>query len=100
MRNENIAGIAIFTTEALVKKKVSETRAKRLLRQCEKYQYSTVQKAHLKRHIQISRTEGQNQKCEERKLKLVLSLTELSAGERQKVETNSQRERSHLLERI
>ena len=97
---ENSAGIAIFTTEALVKEKVSETRAKRLLRQCEKYQYSTVQKAHLKRHIQISRTEGQNQKCEERKLKLVLSLTELSAGERQKVETNSQRERSHLLERI
>ena len=40
---ENSAGIAIFTTEALVKEKVSETRAKRLLHQCEKCQYSTVQ---------------------------------------------------------
>ena len=49
---ENSAGIAIFTTEALVKEKVSETRAKRLLHQCEKCQYSTVQKAHLRRHIQ------------------------------------------------
>ena len=47
---ENSAGIAIFTTEALVKEKVSETRAKRLLHQCEKCQYSTVQKVHLKRH--------------------------------------------------
>ena len=35
-----------------MKEKVSETRAKRLLRQCEKYQYSTVQKVDLKRHIQ------------------------------------------------
>ena len=76
---------------------MSETRAKRLLRQCEKYQYSTVQKAHLKRHIQ-NKQDGRTKP--ERKLKLVLSLDELSAGERQKVETNSQRERSHLLERI
>ena len=58
---------------------------------------TVLSKKHILRDtFKISRTEGQNQKCEERKLKLVLSLTELSAGERQKVETNSQRERSHL----
>ena len=94
---ENSAGIAIFTTEALVKEKVSETRAKRLLHQCEKCQYSTVQKAHLRRHIQNKHDEGQNQKCEEGKLRPVLSLTEPSAGETQKVETNSQREMSRSL---
>ena len=50
---ENSAGIAIFTTEALVKEKVSETRAERLLHQCEMCCYNTVQKANLRRHIQI-----------------------------------------------
>ena len=55
-----------------------------------------------KKHIlgdtfKISMTEGQNQKCEEGKLRLVLSLTEPSAGETQKVETNSQREMSRSL---
>ena len=65
----------------------------------------TVSTVLSKKHIlrdtfKISRTEGQNQKCEEGKLRLVLSLTEPSAGETQKVETNSQRERSHFLERV
>ena len=50
---ENSAGIAIFTTEALVKEKVSETRAERLLHQCEMCSYNTVQKANLRRHTQI-----------------------------------------------
>ena len=49
---ENSVGIAIFTTEALVKEKVSETRAERLLHQCEMCQYNTVQKANLRRHMQ------------------------------------------------
>ena len=51
-----------------------------------------------KKHIlgdtfKISMTEGKNQKCEEGKLRLALPVTEPSAGERQKVETISQRER-------
>ena len=54
---ENSAGIAIFTTEALVKEKVSETRAERLLHQCEMCRNNTVQKANLRRHIQ-SKHEG------------------------------------------
>lgn len=49
---ENSAGIAIFTTEALVKEKVSETRAERLLHQCEMCQYNTVKKMNLRRHMQ------------------------------------------------
>ena len=44
----------------------------------------------------VSMRGGQNQKCEEGKLRLALPVTEPSAGERQKVETISQRERGLL----
>ena len=53
---------------------------------------TVLSKKHILRDtFKISRTEGQNQKCEERKLKLVLSLTE--AQEKGKKWKQTHRER-------
>ena len=45
-------GNVIENSAGIVKEKLSETRAKRLLHQCEGCQYSSIQKANLRRHIQ------------------------------------------------
>ena len=96
---ENSAGIAIFTTEALVKEKVSETRAERLL--LVKCVVTILSKKQISGDThKSSMTEGQNQKCKEGKLRLALSQKEPNAGERQRMETTSQRERFLGLERI
>ena len=50
---ENSAGIAIFTTEALVKETVIERRPERLLHQCDMCHYNSVKKANLRRHKQV-----------------------------------------------
>ena len=65
---ENSAGIAIFTTEALVKEKVSETRAERLL--LVKCVVTILSKKQISGDThKSSMTEGQNQKCKEGKLR-------------------------------
>ena len=50
---ENSVGIAIFTTEALVKETVIERRPERLLHQCDMCHYNSVKKANLRRHKQV-----------------------------------------------
>ena len=51
---ENSAGIAIFTTEALVKETVTqiETRAKKISHQCAQCDYSSNRNANLRQHVQ------------------------------------------------
>ena len=48
---ENSVGMAIFTTEALVKETVIETRAEKLPRQCDQCEYKSLRKLNLKRHM-------------------------------------------------
>ena len=84
---ENSAGIAIFTTEALVKEKVSETRAERLLHQCEMCSYNTVQKANLRRHTQIKHDGRTKPEMRGRKTKTGPLSERTNAGERQRMET-------------
>ena len=47
---ENSLGIAIFTTEALVKETVIKTRPEKVSHQCNQCEYQTSQRSHLSRH--------------------------------------------------
>ena len=48
---ENSVGMAIFTTEALVKEPVIKTRAKKFPHQCDQCEYKSLRKLNLKRHV-------------------------------------------------
>ena len=48
---ENSVGMAIFTTEALVKETVIETRPEKLPHQCDQCEYKSLRKLNLKRHM-------------------------------------------------
>ena len=47
---ENSLGIALFTTEALVKETVIKTRPEKVSHQCNQCEYQTSQRSHLSRH--------------------------------------------------
>ena len=48
---ENSVGMAVFTTEALVKEKVSKTTHKKQPLQCDHCDYKSLRKSHLTRHM-------------------------------------------------
>ena len=83
---ENSAGIAVFTTEALVKERLKQEQRSSATN------VITVLTTLAKERIlgdtfKSSMTERQDQKCEEGKIRMALSLKEPNTGERQRMQT-------------
>ena len=65
----NSVGMAIFTTEALVKETVSQTTSEKLPRQCDQCDYTSLRKMNLKRHMLIKHNGIKNPEKRGRKQK-------------------------------
>ena len=96
---KNSVGMAVFTTEALVKEKVSKPTHEKQPLQCDQCDYKSLKRNNLTRHM--TKHDGiKKPETRGRKKRMGFSQIEPNAGERWRMETTRQRERFLGLERV